>query len=117
VADVNEAALQTKIGKMGEALQLYQHAIQLDTSISDNSATAQDWFAYGRFLDDAGFPARLAYACVVRSESVAQLLPKETIPVELDATRKQIEKRLGASAAGIRRDPEPALQEALALRR
>jgi tetratricopeptide (TPR) repeat protein len=117
VADVNEAALQTKIGKMGEALQLYQHAIQLDTSISDNSATAQDWFAYGRFLDDAGFPARLAYACVVRSESVAQLLPKETIPVELDTTRKQIEKRLGASAAGIRRDPEPALQEALALRR
>jgi tetratricopeptide (TPR) repeat protein len=117
VADVNEAALQTKIGKLGEALQLYQHAIQLDTSINDNSATAQDWFAYGRFLDDAGFPARLAYACVVRSESVAQLLPKETIPVELDTTRKQIEKRLGASAAGIRRDPEPALQEALALRR
>ncbi len=117
VADVNEAALQARIGKLGEALQLYQHAIQLDTSVSDNSAAAQDWFAFGRFLDDAGFPARLAYACVVRSESVAQLLPKETIPDSLDATRKQIEKRLGASAAGIRRDPAPALQEALALRR
>ena len=117
VAYVNEAALQTKIGRVGEALQLYQQAIQLDTSITDNSATAQDWFAYGRFLDDTGFPARLAYACVVRSVSVAQLLPKETIPNELDTTRKNLEKRLGASAITIRRDPEPALQEALALRR
>jgi len=117
VADVNEAALQAKIGKLGEALQLYQHALQLDTSIGDNSATAQDWFAYGRFLDDAGFPARLAYACVVRSESVAQLLPKETIPEELEVTRKQLEKRIGPSAAAIRRDPDPALKEALALRR
>lgn len=117
VADVNEAALQGKNGRLGEALLLYQHAIQIDTSVADNSATAQDWFAYGRFLDDAGFAPRLAYACIVRSESVAQLLPKETIPDVLAETRKRLEKRLGAAATAIRRDPEPSLQEALALRR
>ena len=40
VADVNEAALQAKAGKLDDALQLYQHALQLDTSIGDNSASA-----------------------------------------------------------------------------
>ena len=62
VADVNEAALQSKSGKLDDALRLYQQALRLDDSIADASASAEDWFAYGRFLDDAGFPARLAYA-------------------------------------------------------
>jgi tetratricopeptide (TPR) repeat protein len=117
IADVNEAALQAKTGKLSEALQLYQNAIRLDSSISDNSASAQDWFTYGRFLDDAGFPPRLAYACMVKSESVAQSLPTGALPDSVAATRKHIEKRLGASAAAVRRDPEPVLHEALALRR
>ena len=70
VADVNEAALQAKAGRWTDALHLYQQALRLDDSIGDNSARAEDWFAYGRFLDDAGFPARLAYACIVKSESI-----------------------------------------------
>ncbi len=117
VAAVNEAALQSKSGKLDDALRLYQLALRLDDSISDSSASAEDWFAYGRFLDEAGFPARLAYACVVKSESVTRLLPKPEVPAALDAERQQVEKRLGREAAAVRRDLEPALQEALALRR
>jgi len=117
VAAVNEAALQSKSGKLDDALRLYQLALRLDDSISDSSASAEDWFAYGRFLDEAGFPARLAYACVVKSESVTRLLQKPEVPAALDAERQQIEKRLGREAAAVRRDLEPALQEALALRR
>jgi tetratricopeptide (TPR) repeat protein len=118
VADVNDAALQSKTGKLDEALRLYQHALRLDASVSDASASAEDWFAYGRFLDEAGFSERLAYACLVKSESVTKLLPDPAVPATLVASRQQIEKRLGAAAAAVvRRDPEPILQEALALRR
>jgi tetratricopeptide (TPR) repeat protein len=117
VAEVNEAALQAKSGRLSDALQLYQHALSLDESAGDDSAAAQDWFAYGRFLDDAGFPVRLAYACLVKSEDLTQALPNGALPDALSGVRKQMEKRLGGSSATIRRDLDPTLQEALALRR
>jgi len=117
VADVNEAALQSKAGKLDEALRLYQQALRLDDSTADTSASAQDWYAYGRFLDDAGFPARLAFACMVKSESLMRSLPSPAVPASLVAERQKIENRLGTTAAVVRRDPDPALQEALALRR
>jgi tetratricopeptide (TPR) repeat protein len=117
VADVNEAALQSKAGKLDEALRLYQQALRLDDSIADTSASAQDWLAYGRFLDDAGFPARLAYACMVKSEMLTQSLHSTAVPVAQTAARLEVERQLGASAASVRRDPEPVLQEALTLRR
>jgi tetratricopeptide (TPR) repeat protein len=117
VADVNEAALQSKAGKLDDALRLYQQALRLDDSIADTSASAEDWFAYGRFLDDAGFPARLAYACMVKSEMMTQSLHSTAVPAARTAARLEVEKRLGASAAPVRRDPEPVLQEALTLRR
>lgn len=116
VADVNEAALQAKAGRLTDALQLYQQALQLDSSIGDNSASAEDWLAYGRFLEDAGFPARLAYACIVKSENMTRLLPNPAVPESLAAAGRRMEKRLGPEAASVRRDPEPALREALALR-
>ena len=117
VADVNEAELQSKAGKLDDALRLYQRALQLDQSAGDNSASAQDWLVYGRFLDDMGFPSRLAYASFTKAENLAQSLPDSSVPESLVAARKKIEKKLGPEAAQIRRDPEPALQEALALRR
>jgi tetratricopeptide (TPR) repeat protein len=117
VADVNEAELQAKTGKLDDALRLYQHALQLDTAANDDSASAQDWLAYGHFLDVSGFPERLAYACIVKSETITQSLPDKTQADSMVATRKQIEKRLGSEASAIRRDPNEALQEALTLRR
>ena len=115
LADVNEAALQAKAGKLTAALHLYQQALRLDSSKGDDSASAEDWLLYGRFLDDAGFPARLAYACVVKSEKITRLLPNPAVPDSLTAARRQMEKRLGAEAKSVRRNLEPALQEALAL--
>jgi tetratricopeptide (TPR) repeat protein len=117
VADVNEAGLQSKAGKLTEALRLYQEALQLDKSSGDDAAGATDWYIYGRFLDDSGFSARLAYACIVKSESLTRSLSNPSVPDEVTEARKQLENKLGAAAASVRRDPEPALQEALALRR
>jgi tetratricopeptide (TPR) repeat protein len=121
VADVNEGALQAKAGRLSEALQLYQHALKLDDAIGDQNASAEDWLTYGRFLDEAGFPARLAYACLVKAASIAptthdagQTNPSAT--TRQSAIYQSLEKRLGASAASIRHNPEPALAEALALK-
>jgi tetratricopeptide (TPR) repeat protein len=117
IADVNEAALQGEAGKIGEALQLYQHALQLDDSISDRTSSAEDWLAYGRFLDSAGFPARLVYACLVKSARLEGSLPEASQRQVLADASKQAERRVGAEAGAIRRDPEGLLREALALRR
>jgi len=117
IADVNEAALQAKAGKPDQALQLYQQALSLDDSLGDTRSAAEDWAAYGRFLDDAGFSPRLAYVCLVKSESLARSEPDRLPAGQLVAEKKQIERRIGAEAATLRRNPEPALREALALRR
>ena len=117
IANVNEAALKSEAGEVGAALQLYQHALHLDDSIADRTSSAEDWLAYGRFLDRAGFPARLAYACLVKSARLRDSLPEESQRQLLAEASKQAEKRVGAEAGAIRRDPEPLLGEALALRR
>jgi len=116
IADVNEAALQADAGKLGHALQLYQHALQLDDSIGDKESSAEDWLAYGRFLDSSGFPARLAYACFVKS-GLENALPDASQRQFLADASKRAEGRIGSEAAAIRHDPDPVLREALALRR
>jgi tetratricopeptide (TPR) repeat protein len=117
IAAVNQAALQGEAGKLDEALQLYQHALQLDESIGDPTASAEDWFAYGRFLEGAGFPARLAYACLVKSETVQNTLPDASQQkIRTDATTSAA-RQAGSEAAAIRRNPGLNLNEALALRR
>jgi len=116
LADVNEAAVEAKAGKLSEALPLYQQALRLDRAIGDDSASAEDWLAYGRFLDDAGFPPRLAYACLVKSESLTQSLHLTGAQDSTADVRKALEKRLGVASVAVRRDLEPALAEALALR-
>jgi hypothetical protein len=54
---------------------------------------------------------------MVKSERVTQSLHSTAVPVAQTAARLEVENRLGASAASVRRDPEPVLQEALTLRR
>jgi tetratricopeptide (TPR) repeat protein len=117
IADVNDAAIQAQTGKTEQALALYQHSLQLDESIGDQTSSAEDWFAYGRFLESAGFPARVAYACFVKAASMQAGFPDASQRQFLaDATAKA-EKLAGAEANGIRRNPEPLIQEALALKR
>jgi tetratricopeptide (TPR) repeat protein len=128
VAAVNEAALQAKAGRLGQALILYQHALQLDGLTGDREAGAEDWFSYGRFLDDAGFPARLAYACLLKSEDLMRAVPGGKPPEALLAEKAQLESKLAnksenklakttaGQAEALRHDPTPALKEALSLR-
>ncbi|HEY1676213.1 MAG TPA: hypothetical protein VGG04_00770 [Candidatus Sulfotelmatobacter sp.] len=113
VADVNEAQLQAKAGKLDEALRLYQRTLQLDGALGDTSASALDWQAYGQFLDEAGFSPRLAYACFAKSDSLVRSQPDSS-----SAIRQRLEQALGAAqVAALRRNPDPAVQQALVLRR
>jgi tetratricopeptide (TPR) repeat protein len=117
VADTSEAALQKQAGKLDEALQLYQRALQLDDSAGDRRSAADDWFTYGQFLEAGGFPPRLAYTCFLKSESLTRSLSENAIsPVLTDAIKKTA-KEIGTEAAELRRNPAPAVEEALALRR
>jgi tetratricopeptide (TPR) repeat protein len=116
-ATINEAVLQARTGKTDEALHLYQHALQLDASLSDRHSEAVDWYAYAVFLRDAGFPARLAYASLLKSEMLMKSSPNPSDQKSLDKTLAEFEKPLGAEAATIRRDPEPLQQQALTLAR
>jgi tetratricopeptide (TPR) repeat protein len=113
VADVNRAQLEGKDGNINEALQAYRAAIALDDATSDKAASAVDWFAYGQFLDQSGFPARMTYACMVKSESMGQSLSDKGTLASIVEARQKFEKRLGREAAEIRRNPVPALQESL----
>src|SRR5579872_2896799 len=118
LADVNEAQLQSANGKLDEALQLYQRALQLDDKVGDNSAAALDWFSYGQFLEKSGFPQRLAYACMTKSDSLAHSEQNISLPQTATASQKEIEQRLGAKEAReIRDNLEPVLYEALTYRR
>jgi tetratricopeptide (TPR) repeat protein len=117
IANVNEAALKADAGRVGDALRLYQHALQLDDAIGDRTSSAEDWFAYGRFLDRAQFPARLVYACLVKAGSLEDFIPDASQRKLLADATGRAEKRTGTGAAAIRRNPDPGLQEALELRR
>ncbi|MFZ1006605.1 MAG: tetratricopeptide repeat protein [Candidatus Sulfotelmatobacter sp.] len=117
IAEVNEAVLQADAGRVGDALRLYQHALALDDAIGDRTSSAEDWFAYGRLLDHAQFPAKLVYACLVKAESLEDFIPNALQRKLLADATRQAEKRAGTQAGAIRRDLGPGLQEALALRR
>ena len=117
MADVNEAQLLGKAGQVNQALRLYRRALELDDAEGDKGASAVDWFAYGRFLEESGFPPKMAYACMVKSERLVQSLPKSGLSATVAGARQQLEKRLGAEAEAIRRNPDPVLQDALRVQR
>ncbi len=116
IADVNEAVLQAKAGRVSAALPLYQEALRLDTSMRDDSAGAEDWLTYAQFLDNSGFPPRLAYACLMKSHEIRKTMSGPQADDPATAMRQSLENRLGLAASAIRNDPEPAVAEALQLR-
>jgi tetratricopeptide (TPR) repeat protein len=115
VAAVNEAALQSKSGRLSDALHLYQHALQLDESLGDSTANAEDWLAYGKFLDGAGFPVRLVYSCFLNSERLKDPLPEPVQQQRRADAEKLAAKRAGSEAAAARRNLDLSVHQALAL--
>ncbi len=116
IADVDEAVLQAKAGRISAALPLFQEALAIDMAMDDASAGAEDWLSYAQFLDNSGFPPRLTYACLMKSHEIRKTMSGPQGDDPATAMRQSLEKRLGQSAEAIRNHPGPVVAEALHLR-
>jgi len=113
-ADVAEAALDARLGQPSRALPLYQNALRLDSTLEDRHSEAVDWYLYATFLRDSGLSARLAYASLLKSQTLFSSGNAEAASAV--RARKELKPRLGTQAAAIQRNPQPLWQEALALK-
>jgi tetratricopeptide (TPR) repeat protein len=114
-ASLAEAELKSGQGKTAQALSLYQLALELDRKVNDSQTTAIDLYSYGLFLRDAGLSPRLAYACILKAQSLMQPLKNTPAYNSVAAAREELEKKLATQAAVLNRNPDPAVEEALNL--
>ena len=112
-ASVNQATLLARRNRTDEAQQLFQRALFLDDSLHDLTSEAADLYSYATFLSEAKYPARLAYAVLLRADTLTQGAGGTAGPPTNDL-RKNLERQLGSQAAALRKNSEPALAEALA---
>jgi tetratricopeptide (TPR) repeat protein len=113
IADLDEAVVQAKAGRISAALPLFQEALRIDSSMQDVSAGAADWLSYAQFLDNSGFAPSVAYACLMKSRELRKTLSGPQADDPAPALRQSLEKRLGKSADAIRNDPSTLLVQAL----
>jgi tetratricopeptide (TPR) repeat protein len=112
-ASVSKAELDGVQGKTAEALRLHQRALRLDRSLDDKRSEGADWYNYGLFLRDSGFPTRLVYACLLHSESLMEPFRDSPEFSSIVQAREDAEKKLADEATRLRRNLKPALDEAL----
>jgi tetratricopeptide (TPR) repeat protein len=116
-ATIGEATTHAHSGRTDEALRFYQRALQLDASMDDRHNEAVDWYNYALFLRDAGFPPRLSYASLLKSQQLMKFTPDSVEGKTFATTLEEFEKPLGSEAARIRQNPEPIQKQALTLAR
>ena len=116
-ATISEATVHAQSGRTDEALHFYQRALQLDATMGDRHSEAVDWYNYALFLRDAGFPPRLSYASLLKSQQLMKIAPDSAEAQTLAKTLEEFEKPLGSEAARIRQNPEPIQKQALTLAR
>ena len=114
-ASIAQAELKSGQGKTAQALPLYQHALELDRKLDDSQATAGDLYSYGLFLRDSGLSPRLAYACILKSQSMMQPFKDTPEYTSVAMVREDLEKKLATQPAVLKQNPDSAVQEALAL--
>ena len=109
------AAWEASQGNPKDALGLYQRALKLSAGAGDPAAEAAAWFEYAIFLRDHGSAPRLAYAALLKSESLLSAASDPAARETVTRSRGELEKKLGPEAASIRRHPEAAIAQAAAL--
>jgi tetratricopeptide (TPR) repeat protein len=115
-ADMAEASLDARLGQAAKALPLYQRALQLDAELDDPHSSGVDWCLYAMFLRNSGFPTRLAYGSVLKSQTLLSSDSNSQEAMAAGRIRKDLERRLGPEASLILRNPKPLWQEALELK-
>jgi tetratricopeptide (TPR) repeat protein len=115
-ADMAEASLDARLGQAAKALPLYQRALRLDAQLDDPHSSGVDWFIYAIFLRNSGFPTRLAYGSLLKSQTLLSSDSNSQQATAAGRVRKDLEQRLGPEASLILRNPKPQWQEALELK-
>lgn len=113
-ASVNLASLEANEGRTAEALPLYQKALRIDAGLDDRKAEALDWYNYAILLKHAGFPARLVYASLEKSKSLAGTDTSGDQLARIVTAQQEEAEMLPKQDAGVRKNPNPAITEALA---
>ncbi|HXZ79516.1 MAG TPA: tetratricopeptide repeat protein [Terriglobales bacterium] len=115
VALAGEADLRARQGKAEQALHLYQQTLKLDASAGDPKGEAVDWYNYALFLREHNRPARLVYACLMKSRSLLKS-PQDSTELQIvNRDIKELARRIPREALETERDPEAAIQQALAV--
>jgi tetratricopeptide (TPR) repeat protein len=115
-AEVSHAALAADQSDMKNALRLYQSALNLDAEVDDRRGEATDWYNYAMFLKKAGYPARLVYASLTKSEETASGQTNDNDQVLQIASARQDEAIfLSKGDASVQSHPQTAIAEALTI--
>jgi Tfp pilus assembly protein PilF len=114
LALVHLADLQEKHGSAAAAAEAYQHALNIDASLSDPVGAGSDWFNYGQFLLRQRQPERLVFACFLHAEELVSKIPGAELTT-IKQARAESEVRLGREAAAIRHSGGALAKEALDL--
>ena len=112
-AAVSRASLEAGQGQKGKALHFYQYALKIDDSLDDPRSEAADWYGYALFLRDAGFDPRLAYASLLKAESLMRSSEDTEDAKPITQARLDLEKKLSGKATAIQHNLQPVLHEAL----
>ncbi len=114
LALVHLAEVQEKQGDVRGAGKSYQRALQLDAELSDGRSTASDCFNYAQFLRRHQQAESYVFAALLHAENILQETPGEELAAIMQG-RKESEARLGKNAAGVRRNLDATMAEALRL--
>jgi tetratricopeptide (TPR) repeat protein len=114
LASASHAKLEAGQHNPAAALALYQRALNLDRTNGDRRNESIDWYDYALYLRDAGFPARLVYACLLKSQNLISSADASQLKL-VASTSADAGKVLGAQAASIRHNPDLLTEEALHL--
>jgi len=115
LALVHMADLQEKQADIAGAAQSYQHALQLDATLTDSRSSASDWFNYAQFLRKQQQPERFVFSCLLPAENALQNAPGDELTV-ISQARKESEARLGQVSLAVRRKLDETVTESLGLR-
>jgi tetratricopeptide (TPR) repeat protein len=114
LALVHLAEVQENQSDVRGAAHSYQRALKLDAGLSDGRSAASDWFNYAQFLRRQRQRETYVFAGLLHAENTLGKTPGEELAAIVDA-RKESETRLGKDAAGVRRNLETMVAEALNL--
>jgi len=105
------ADLQEKAGDTKGAALSYERGLAFDPKAADPRSEAFDWFNYGQFLRRHGLPDELAYACLLRAESLLRGDSGQGTAT-VRAALQEMESHLGKKAPAARKDLPPLLSRA-----